>query len=275
VANYDFHVRDFSSGNVFSMQRRRKASGLGPQTGRVVANDVVQVFKPTHNFFGIGMSVDLRDIKRLSKWIDRLPSIIEGPEVFSPGIAVLGSEFAFQFESQGTRLGNRWQPLSKMTQATRAKRGFDPKSPILVQSGELRRMAVGSFQDFSSGGARTMKRNDRAARGYTPDGTTYFTMSVSSLEFNASITGPKVDHMTGSTMVEGSKKYGAGYLPRRPFWALNPTVMGYVEDAILTRVMMDWQSAGGRWVSRSHFNNSYVGGVRVLRGTRQSGKGRF
>lgn len=129
--------------------------------------------------------------------------------------------------------GYGWQELSANTQAVRTARGYDPRKPILVQSGDLKRAAA----DTLASGGLSESGNKVAMRA----------SAVPKL-FSAEITGPKVENQFGGSIAGfgsigggSATRFGGGYLPARPFWNLNQTAMDSISQAIMTSVLRRWR----------------------------------
>lgn len=78
------------------------------------------------------------------------------------GVNYLRTAFQQNFDSQGAMVGG-WQPLSPFTSAWRARNGYPPVAPILVNNGSLRASVLAGRGDIGAKEAR-LTINNRIAK---------------------------------------------------------------------------------------------------------------
>lgn len=201
---------------------------------------------PTINSLGKGpfveIMVDKKEFMALTRWLGKFEETAKNPEVMDKGIKFLGQAIDRNFQQEGTpSMGGGWRPLSKMTQEVRASRGYNPKHPILQQSGELRDVTAGTLKSWTIGTSR-VATGSRAAR---------MVASTRPLQFHAKVSGAKVENQYG-----GQTEYtfypelpGQGGsrsdLPARPFFGLTQAGVIQARDAIIDKIMSDWARKSG------------------------------
>lgn len=159
-------------------------------------------------------------IKGLDKTIRRNQSmydIVQTPKM-APIVSAIAVVWDTNFRTEGSLVGG-WRPLTEQTNALRVSRGYPPVSPILVQSGDLKRAAVDSL--IGKG-----EYNESV----TGDGV-LMTYVASERSFKLNISGKKVTNQFRSqSRKRGSANYSA---PPRRFWFVSPAVTDAAKNALL------------------------------------------
>jgi hypothetical protein len=161
-------------------------------------------------------------------WLDKLIPTINDPRVMDVGVKYIGMEMLNNFRAEGSHAGHQWKELSLTTQRVRKRRGYNPEHPILVQSGDLRRMSADALRGWSIGTAAQVET----------DGKTAMIAYTSSREFKARIGGPKVaNHWGGTVKLKGG---GSANLPQRRFFGITSVAAEKASQAISDKIMTDW-----------------------------------
>lgn len=183
------------------------------------------------------MKVNQRDLQNLYKWLGKFEEVAKKPEVMDKAVKHIGKSIDKQFRSEGTgEMGGKWAPLSKMTQELRQSRGYNPRHPILQQSGALRDVAAGTLLAWNVGTGRAITSGENIR----------MTAWTGQLAFTAKISGAKVQNQYGGP-TEFSfypERPGQGGrrsdLPARPFFGLTPASVMYARREITDKVLIDW-----------------------------------
>jgi hypothetical protein len=160
-------------------------------------------------------------LTKIGNWVKELGVVIREPEAKKPMVRALGRGIWGNFEIEGSV--SSWQPLTEYTQLIRQERGHNPSHPILVQTGNLKGMAAGTLKGYN-----TVSKS-ASAGGLT------FVSSITTLGFQATISGEKVANQYGGTLE------GAMHLPARPFWHISGDTANDMTDALITETMKIWK----------------------------------
>jgi hypothetical protein len=255
----------YATPSVDAMQRSRKASGLGPQTGRVVP------LNGPWNFYGITLKADLRQLNRIIMWVNSLHSLAMDPAVMGNAGYVLGVDYTNNFNTEGAWSGHPWQHLTEYTKRKRKERNF-AEGPIMHQSGQLKELAAGALMNIHGRGS--FSKTDRPYTNYPSDSRTTITVTLLPGQLNAKISGAKVQNQYGGidSMAgyfgdfSGTGRFGAGYLPQRTFWYMNPALAHVVGDALVDRVMAEWMYADRNATRTGYMRMQNMQGVIQRRG---------
>jgi hypothetical protein len=130
-----------------------------------------------------------------------------------------------------------WAPLKPYTQDKREERGYNPDSPILVQSGQLKNLASNPFRDWRWG-----QRSIRGKSVNTPYGdhtSLSIAASINNGNFHASISGERVKNQTAyyNSRRKGGDRVG---VPPRPFWGLEQSTLDRAIPSAMNRFMLSW-----------------------------------
>jgi hypothetical protein len=194
--------------------------------------------------------VDSKDLLRVAKWVTTgLDSTIDDRPHWAVGaIHIAGGSMMANFASEGSTFGRKWQNLSAFTQQKRVERGFAPDHPILVQTGELRRITAQTLLDWRAG-ATGYHKKDRDGRNSTESGWNGDT-------FHMTLGGPKAQNNYGGfaggfagiggvgPAGSDASRYGAGAIPPRPFLHLRPSDIPLMTERVLGAFMGYWQRSG-------------------------------
>jgi hypothetical protein len=195
-------------------------------------------------------TVDSKDLLRVQKWLTiDLDSTIEARPKWAVGaIHIAGASILANFGNEGAAFGRKWQNLTAFTQQKRAERGFPPEHPILVQTGELRRITGLTLVEWREG-ATGYHKMDKDGRNSTDSGW-------NGSEWHMTLGGPKAQNNyggfaggfagiggVGPADASGSR-YGAGAIPPRPFLYLRPDDIPLMTERVLGSFMGYWQRSG-------------------------------
>lgn len=112
--------------------------------------------------------------------------------------------------------GQDWARLTPYTQDEREERGYDPEHPILVQSGQLKRLATEPFQNWRSTQRSIRPRTEIAP--YGDETPLSLTASLRPGRFETTMSGERVKHQTAYQV---SRRDGSRVgVPPRPFWGI-------------------------------------------------------
>lgn len=192
----------------------------------------------------IDFKFDVRQLQNTYKWIGTFESVVEKPDVMDVGVKFIGRNIERNFNKEGTpAMGGGWAPLAAYTQVVRRDRGYNPEHPILQQTGELKDVVASPLANWKVG----TQNQVASGRGI---GMVAWTGPLS---FQAKISGRKVANHHGGTMPASDQPASAnfddnnpGYLPARPFFALNQSGVIQARDAITRKIMTDWAARSGQ-----------------------------
>lgn len=172
------------------------------------------------------------------KWLDNFESTARDPRTMSAGVKHIGIGMRRQFKSEGGWAGENWRGLSDYTQLVRENRGYDPKHPILVQSGGLRSVTADALAAYLTETTSSVK---------SAPGARMAAYSMP-LEFRASASGPKVDNHRGTKVMRGlmTNNPGQAVVPPRPFFGFTNTDADKAFQAIFERLIRAWARRSGR-----------------------------
>jgi hypothetical protein len=162
-------------------------------------------------------------IKSLQNLEDRLDNL-------DMAAAVRGAGQAWQrnWARQGRDVGSGWKPVSEYTRGIREHRGFNPRYPILHQSGNLRTIAADVPAKFSG---RSTSRTVGA--GYSGGDQTHLQITTTQNRATLLLQGEKVqNNFGGRTVGHGWQNTELHYVPQRRFWYVNDEVRTKVAEAI-------------------------------------------
>lgn len=187
---------------------------------------------------------DTKQLLRQYQWLGTFDSVTRNPEVMDVGVKFLGRAIDRNFKAEGTpSMGGSWRELSAMTQDVRRSRGYNPRHPILQQSGQLRDVTAGTLSSWGVGTGRATA----AGKGIR------MTAWTGQLAFTAKISGPKVaNHYGGQTEFSyypdrpGQRGGRSSDLPARPFFGLTQAAALQARDAITSKIMTDWARRSGQ-----------------------------
>lgn len=199
---------------------------------------------------GLRVSVDLKEIMRLTKWAVDFQEAARDPNILGINVKLVGSAMANTFNAEGGAYGRRWQGLSQFTQKTRTDRGYPAAHPILQQSGGLKKITADAFSEWPSW---------RSSGTFTDGKGTNMTGTITQKRWGGrvvlSVQGPKVDNhfgrkhnKSGYTGGVSGKGKTAGYLPARPFFGFPSSAVDGMAELSLAALMMKWKSLGGNSV---------------------------
>lgn len=189
---------------------------------------------PSGNRGYLSATVDYSDWIRVLNWIGAGQGVADSPAVLTPAIRVVGQELLDNYNGE-VGPGSAWQKLTTATRSLREKRGYPAAKPVLNQSGGLKAASVEILAHWSLAAPRTHS----VAAAYKNSGATSFNASQTSRRFEATVSGPKVENQYGSANTTG-ERYGAGYLPRRPFWYIPSGIEDEMARATLNAFELNW-----------------------------------
>lgn len=193
----------------------------------------------------VSVSIQSTDILRLISWVGQLDEVLAGREKWTRTVRTLGLYIDEAFASEGASLtGRRWQGLSQMTREKRRGMGLNPDHPILQQRGSLRKTAAGNLTGWIHGSAGFTKRGVGVG----------MVASLTGSQFEATISGPKVENNFGSMgrpAEKGDPRVGAGFLPARPFFYIDTRMNPIMANQMAESIMSQWQSKG-KGATRTH-----------------------
>lgn len=187
---------------------------------------------------------DTRQLVNTYKWLGTFDSVTRNPQVMDVGVKYLGRAIDRNFKAEGTpSMGGSWRELSEMTQDIRRQRGYNPKHPILQQSGQLRDVSAGTLLAWGVG-------TGRAAAAGTGIKMAAWT---GQLAFTAKVSGAKVANQYGGQTEytyypdrPGQRGGSSSDLPARPFFGLTQAGTLQARDAIIRKIMTDWARRSGQ-----------------------------
>ena len=181
------------------------------------------------------IKIDKNQLKQATNWLGRMESSFMKAENMEAGVKHVGIAMMSNFASEGSKAGHPWSQLSQFTQRVRRRRGYDPKHPILVQSGGLRDITAFTLATWHVGQGAASKADG--------DGT-IMSASAAPLKFHAKVSGPKVANHWGGTVRNPRRKPESGYeelrLPKRPFFGITDDAANKAFEAIMDRMMINW-----------------------------------
>jgi hypothetical protein len=146
-----------------------------------------------------------QEVKRITKVRDA----IYAPDIDN-GVRKVATVWQKNFIQEGSKVGG-WRQLALMTQKTRRARGYNPRHPILQQSGALRRAVITALkQGPSSAGGPGIRQS----------------YSRSRLRAQTTASGKKAENQY---RVRGR---GRKATPARPFWFVDGEVDQAFSDGI-------------------------------------------
>ncbi len=164
-----------------------------------------------------GIDVKFTGIDRAVRRNTQMFDIVQNPKM-APIVSAIAVVWDVNFRGEGSLVGG-WRPLTEATNKLRVSRGYPPVSPILVQSGDLKRAAVDSLID--KGEYNESVTGDGVMMSYV----------ASERSFRLNISGRKVTNQFRSqSRRRGSERYSA---PPRPFWFVNPEVVDAAKSALM------------------------------------------
>lgn len=153
--------------------------------------------------------------------IDRVIERVQNPAM-DPVVRNIAEVWKVNFDSEGGKVGG-WRELAEMTQAVRAERGFDPRNPILVQTGGLRRVAI---ERLTNATGSTSGRTDGAS----------MRLAIGRASALLSITGRKVSNQFKARQRSG---FGAFSRPARRFWYVDDEVKAAAHRGLREGILSD------------------------------------
>lgn len=146
--------------------------------------------------------VTAEGLDRVIAKYERLERSLRKPEM-KESVRGVARVWERSFSGEGSMVGG-WLPLSQMTQDLRRKRGFPPRHPILVQTGNLRAIAI---------------------RGLTRVvGPTAMSGSGVAVRFSQNNSGATLTARGTKVSNQYRTKIGRFRSPARPFWFVNQAV---------------------------------------------------
>jgi len=171
----------------------------------------------------LNVTVTSTGIPQVLQWLGGVQQRIEDREdVVKKITGAIANIWRDNFDSGGRMVGG-WADLRERTQEERAQMGLNPSHPILYRYGNLRAVAIEFFQNIASSSgwgwtsAGDVDDGDMQAATYFRQGKDGATLSFSSV---------KAVHQYGSSKA---------YIPDRPFWFVDDSIIGASRDVIL-----DW-----------------------------------
>jgi hypothetical protein len=257
------HVKDF-----MTIQARIQVAGT--QAGRGGGGGGIgKVISGTASG-GRGVTIiGLENLIRLRDWIGQIGTVIDRPDILLNIKGPVSDHLASNFDGEGHLVGG-WQDITTATKKIRNDRGYG-ETPILKQSGGLRKMAVESFNNWHGERGTGRAAADPQA---VNSSETLFSGSITSRKFHAAISGSKVQNQSSYTpnffgwgrakgASAGRVGKGVGYIPARPFWFINQPMLDESAHGVLRMSMLGWATLGEGLVART---GNY--GVSTTRGAR-------
>jgi hypothetical protein len=133
--------------------------------------------------------------------------------------------------------GTDWPALSRYTQSVREERGYNPSSPILVQSGQLRDMASNPFRTWGWG--QKSIRGKSATAPYGEHTSLSMVGQINNGNFSASISGERVKNQTAYYTRRGDQRVG---VPPRPFWGMETSLLERALPSAMQQFAKSWAS---------------------------------
>jgi len=196
---------------------------------------------------------------RAYSWFASLASILNDKDLVVPAVKVFGANMKQNFDSQGAMSGRKWQALSQQTRNLRQARGYNPDSPILIQSKQLYTATAMTIKNWKYG-----QRNGRSS-GTDISMIASISATDNQIIFSAKASGAKVENQHGGSMLSpeqtmlqeyfgsfsGTGRFGAGYLPQRRFWFVDNSIGMQMMTSVNSVMMNDWKNAdrGAKLVS--------------------------
>jgi hypothetical protein len=189
------------------------------------------------------ITVDKTDLAKFNAFVDGARAATNDRDAISGMIKVYGLYTDKNFLSRGTAFGHKWQPISNYTRKVREQRGQNPLMPPLQGSGWLKRVTGYELSRWNPG--RSSATFTDAPVDPDSDGRTTMTVSVDPRRATLHMSGPKASHMTGDTSgvdigLSRPGRYGAGYMPPRPFWGMNQSVVDTMSQAAVAGFFRAW-----------------------------------
>lgn len=211
---------------------------------------------------------DVTEVLELSKWVDKFDMSVDSGEPITRAVRVLGAGLLKNWGKEGALYGNRrWQSLTRMTQETRAQRGFDPKHPILVQKGYLRNMTAGMLAGWTVGRRRDTAGDGKGTKSVAVQINNRFWMGVSGPKATNQDGGRQTAYTPGTWRVrthQGGKEF---YIPARPFLYIPEPLMDEMARAAASGILINWASRSkGRAKSTGEGLFSVAMGANTQRG---------
>lgn len=163
------------------------------------------------------------ELTRLQKWFTvGFNRASRETDILIPLIRRFGSHTNRNFRNEMWPGAHRdWAPLTEYTQSEREERGYDPDHPILVQSGQLKRLASQPFMNWRNGQRSIRPRTETTPYGENSPLSVNATLSPG--RFTATISGDRVKHQTAYSI---SRRDGSRTgVPPRPFWGLTKEML--------------------------------------------------
>jgi len=163
--------------------------------------------------------------------MQKLQEKVENVDMTGP-VRGAGKAWQENFKYEGWLAGAGWTPLSRYTRSERARRGYGAASPILQQSGGLRKVAADYPAEMKTG-QKSMSRSTPGTPGSDDSTPTSLTIRMSRNRAVLTLTGSKVANNEGGTNKAFTRGGLMEYrLPRRRFWFVSPEVKGQMVESL-------------------------------------------
>ena len=173
------------------------------------------------------LSIDITGLAPLQGRMRSFHQKIQEPD-HSWSIRQMAKVWERNFTAEGAAVGG-WAELRPYTQEVRIERGYNPEHPILVQTGDLRRIVITSLQ------------NARGPRSVSGRGIA-MTSVYHGLQATLNASGAKAENQYGGKATLDGKPRAR--IPARPFWFVNDEVTTAAAHGLqkwVTKMLGDYQ----------------------------------
>jgi hypothetical protein len=186
----------------------------------------------------IEFELDTSELLEASKFVRGLTGAVNDPVVMIGGIRVYGQIAHSNYVQRGMVFSKRrWQGISNFTKKVREERGYSPVKPTSVR--------LANWPAFSP----SISTTDSAYKGRQNDGHSTMIGRVMPRSAILQVTGPKAEHasesgifqpLSGMTGEGRAGRFGAGYMPPRPFWGVTELMGRSLSQAMTGYLYMSW-----------------------------------
>jgi hypothetical protein len=203
-------------------------------------------------------TIDEQDLQKIRAFANGYRAAQTDLEIPSAMIRMYGAFAAKNFVQRGQVFGKKWQAVSAYTQQVRVERGQIGTAPPLMAGGKqwLYNTAGVALHNWPRESPGRSFHDSTRYQGKPSDGPTDMFVTAGPTGAVIRMVGAKAAHMmgdssgafpgfmqykTGNRRARGdANRYGAGYLPPRPYWGMNQEVANLIADAASSAFIRNW-----------------------------------